>query len=458
LAEMQIGIGEVSRPDSRVGLTPMLLLSVLTAAAGGLLFGFDTAVISGATLALQRTFGLSAMTLGLTVSSALWGTILGAWGAGYAGQRFGRRDSLRVLAILYILSSVGCAVAANWTLLLVARMIGGLAIGGSSVLGPMYIAEVSPTRLRGRMVGAFQLNIVVGILVAYVSNYLISLRHLGAVEWRVQLAAPAVPSLIFFLLLLTIPRSPRWLIQVNRLQEAREALRRIGESDPDGELRRIAESVKEEVRTSGEKLFTRANRRPIFLATSVAIFSQLTGINAVLYYLNEIFTQAGASELSAGAAAVSVGVTNLIFTSLAMLIIDRFGRKILLLVGSLGMAATLSGIAIAFYEHSAASVLLWMVIGFCASFSFSIGAVIWVYISEVFPNGLRAKGQSLGSMAHWIMNAGVASLFPVLAAYAASLPFLFFAAMMVVQFFIVLLFYPETRNVTLEEMRNVIQT
>jgi sugar porter (SP) family MFS transporter len=436
----------------------MLLLSVLTAAAGGLLFGFDTAVISGATLALQWTFGLSAMTLGLTVSSALWGTILGAWGAGYAGQRFGRRDSLRVLAILYILSSVGCAVAANWTLLLVARMIGGLAIGGSSVLGPMYIAEVSPARLRGRMVGAFQLNIVVGILVAYVSNYLISLRHLGAVEWRVQLAAPAVPSLIFFLLLLTIPRSPRWLIQVNRLQEAREALRRIGESDPDGELRRIAESVKEEVRTSGEKLFTRANRRPIFLATSVAIFSQLTGINAVLYYLNEIFTQAGASELSAGAAAVSVGVTNLIFTSLAMLIIDRFGRKILLLVGSLGMAATLSGIAIAFYEHSAASVLLWMVIGFCASFSFSIGAVIWVYISEVFPNGLRAKGQSLGSMAHWIMNAGVASLFPVLAAYAASLPFLFFAAMMVVQFFIVLLFYPETRNVTLEEMRNVIQT
>ena len=442
-----------SQPKPVLRVTPTLVVSALVAALGGLLFGFDTAVIAGTTHSLTRVFSLTAAELGITVSSALWGTVIGALLGGYVGEKYGRRDSLRVMAILYLLSAVGCALAWNWDLLLAARIIGGLGIGGSSVLGPMYIAEISPARLRGRMVGFFQFNVVVGILLAYLSNYLVSLQHFGASEWRWQFAVPALPSAVFLFLLFTIPRSPRWLVEQRRLEEARDVLIKVGEPDSGNQLARIVESVEAEKRLSGERLFSRRHRLPIFLALTIAIFCQLSGINAVLYYLNDIFAATGASANSGGLQTVAVGATNLIFTSLAMLVIDKVGRRILLLIGSVGMAATLLGIAVIFHTQLHRELLVWLLIGYCASFSFSLGAVVWVYISEVFPNGVRAKGQTLGSAAHWVMNAIIAIAFPMLAARSNAYPFVFFAAMMVAQFLIVFFVFPETKNVSLEEMQ-----
>jgi sugar porter (SP) family MFS transporter len=437
---------------TRMNSTLVLLLSTVVAALGGLLFGFDTAVISGTTRSLSEFFTLSPATLGVTVSSALWGTVAGALLAGCVGERFGRRDSLRVMAVLYLLSAVGCAVAHNWTFFLGARILGGLGIGGSSVLGPMYIAEISPARLRGRLVAFFQFNVVVGILVAYLSNYLVSLLHLGGTEWRWQLAVPAIPSMIFLLSLFTIPRSPRWLAQRNRRDEACAALAKLGEPNPEIELDRILESLKIEMSISGERLFLRTHRLPIFLAMSIAAFCQLSGINAVLYYLNDIFAAASSSPLSAGIETVIIGVTNLIFTVVAILTIDRFGRRFLLLLGSVGMATTLAGIGFVFHTKIHENLLVWFLIAYCASFCVSLGAVMWVYVSEVFPNSVRAKGLSLGSTTHWVTNALVSAAFPVVSAYSKPLPFVFFAAMMVLQFFIVWFVYPETRNVSLETM------
>ncbi|MGP8271279.1 MAG: sugar porter family MFS transporter [Terracidiphilus sp.] len=445
-------------PGANLSLPPLkgavlLIVSTLVAALGGLLFGFDTAVISGTTHSLTHVFALTPTTLGITVSSALWGTIVGALLAGYVGESFGRRDGLWVMAVLYLLSAIGCALSHNWTLLLAARILGGLGIGGSSVLGPMYIAEISPARLRGRMVGFFQFNIVVGILLAYLSNYLVSLLHLGVNEWRWQLAVPALPSAVFLFLLFVIPRSPRWLAQQNRYGDACISLARLGETNPVAALDRIMESVEVEKGLSGETLFSRTHRLPIFLAMSLAVFCQLSGINAVLYYLNDIFAAASSSTISPGLQTVIVGATNLVFTVLAMLTIDKFGRRVLLLVGSVGMAATLAGIAVIFHTRAHENLLVWLLIAYCASFCFSLGAVMWVYISEVFPNGVRAKGLSLGSMTHWAMNAIISAAFPVVAAYSKALPFALFSAVMVLQFFIVLSFYPETKNISLETMR-----
>jgi MFS transporter, SP family, arabinose:H+ symporter len=439
-------------PHERVRVTAVLVMSALVAALGGLLFGADTAVIAGTTHALTQVFQLTPVTLGITVSSALWGTIVGALFAGYAGERFGRRDSLRVMAILYLLSAIGCAVSWSWGALLAARILGGLGIGGSSVLGPMYIAEIAPARLRGRLVGLFQFNIVVGILLAYLSNYLVSLHHLGALEWRWQLGMPAIPSAAFLVLLFLIPRSPRWLVKKGRMREAESVLERVGEAYPEERVEAIAQSIREEESVSGERLFSRSHRLPIFLAISIAAFSQLSGINAVLYYLNDIFAAAGASTASSGMQTVIVGATNLVFTTLAMLTIDRFGRRVLLLIGSVGMATTLAGIAAIFYTHTHRNLLVWLLVAYCASFSFSLGAVIWVYISEVFPNGVRAKGQSLGSISHWVINALVSAAFPAIAARSGGSPFAFFAVVMVVQFFVVWFVYPETKNISLEQM------
>lgn len=433
-------------------VTGVLIMSTLVAALGGMLFGFDTAVIAGTTHSLTAAFGLTPATLGITVSSALWGTIVGAILAGFAAERFGRRDSLRFTAALYLFSALGCAFAVTWPLLLVSRIFGGLGIGASSVLGPMYIAEVSPAHLRGRLVGCFQLNIVVGIMLAYLSNFLISLLRLGATEWRWQFVTPALPSLLFLALLFAIPRSPRWLVRRGRLEEARHVLSMVGELDANAALEQIVESVELENRRSGEKLFSRKHRQAILLAIAIAGFCQLSGINAVLYYLNDIFAATGANKFSDGLQTVIVGATNLVFTLLAMSVIDKFGRRFLLLIGSIGLALTLAGIAAIFRLQTHRNLLLWLLIGFCASFSISLGPVIWVYISEVFPNNVRGKGLSLGSLTHWVVNATISGFFPVFAARSAALPFVFFALMMVLQFFVVLLFFPETKNVALEDM------
>ena len=434
-------------------LNANLLRSTVVAALGGLLFGFDTVVISGTTDALTELFHLTPATLGLTVSSALFGTIIGAMTAGYPGDKYGRRDSLRVLAVLYLVSATGCAVAWSWGSLIVFRVMCGLAIGGSSVLGPMYIAEISPAKWRGRFVGFFQFNVVLGILLAYFSNYVVGSLGFGATEWRWKLGVAAVPAAAFFLLLFTIPRSPRWLVKKQRVDEARGVLKEIGEENYEQELQEIVESIDAEHHVGDEPLFQWKYRLPIFLAITIGLFNQLAGINAILYYLNHIFESAGFNKVSSDLQSVAIGATNLVFTMIAMMLIDRIGRKVLLLIGAVGMAICLSGVAWIFLTNHHQELLVWLLVGYIAFFAFSQGAVIWVYIGEVFPNRIRAKGQSLGSSAHWVMNGIIALVFPLMAAKSGGYPFVFFAAMMVVQFLVVLFFYPETKGHSLEELQ-----
>ena len=428
--------------------------STIVGALGGLLFGFDTAVISGTTHALSLVYHLSPALLGVTVSSALVGTVIGAMVAGIPGQKFGRRDSLRVMAIFYVLSSIGCALAWNWSALIVFRFIGGLGIGGSSVLGPMYIAEIAPPKWRGRLVGFFQVNIVIGILLAYISNATIGSLHLGAAEWRWMFGVSGVPAAIFLAALFVIPRSPRWLVTQSNLQEALAVLRVIGVPQPKEELDEIVASVHLERSASTDPLFSRRYRFPIFIAITVGMFSQLSGINAILYYLNDIFALAGASTISGNLQAVAVGATNLVATLLAMSVIDKFGRKKLLLIGTAGLFVCLTIISILFITRSHLGWLVWLLMLYIASFAMSQGAVLWVYISEVFPNRVRSKGQSLGSSSHWITNAIISLVFPVMAKSSGAYPFLFFAAMMVVDFVLVWFYYPETSGISLEEMQH----
>lgn len=437
-------------------LSRHVVKATVVGALGGLLFGFDTAVISGTTAQLTRQFHLSQSALGFTVASALWGTVIGAIFAGVPGQRFGRRDSLRVMAAFYIISAVGCALAWNLPSLIVFRFIGGLGIGGSSVLGPMYIAELAPPIWRGRLVGFFQVNIVVGILLAYTSNAWLATLDLGAAEWRWKLGVSALPALLFFVMLFAIPRSPRWLLTETRTDEAMAVLRLIGVADPAAERDEIERSLAEEGSGRADSLLAPRYRRPVLLAWTVGMFSQLTGINAVLYYLNDIFAYAGATTISGNLQAIAVGATNLVATLLAMSVIDRLGRKKLLLVGTVGLALCLAAIGWIFATRQHLDLLVWLLMAFIACFAVSQGAVVWVYISEVFPNRMRAKGQSLGSSSHWISNAIISLVFPVLAAHSSATPFFFFAAAMVVDFFLVLAVYPETARVSLERMQRAI--
>ncbi len=435
-----------------MALSSSLVKSTIVAALGGLLFGFDTAVIAGTTDALTRVFDLSPRGLGFTVASALVGTILGAFLASIPGDRYGRRDSLRVMALLYLVSAAGCAIAWNWPALLVFRFIGGLGIGGSSVLGPLYIAEIAPAKWRGRLVGFFQFNVVGGILLAYLSNFLIGLAQFGPTEWRWKLGISAVPALFFFFMLFAIPRSPRWLAQRDRTAEARAVLVQIGEENIESELHDMAMARAAAQEQGKQPLFVWKYRLPIFLAFSIGMFNQLSGINAILYYLNDIFKQAGFSKVSGDLQSVAIGATNLLFTMLAMSLIDKIGRKTLLMIGAVGTAVCLSGVAAIFFAGAYQNLLVWLLVGYIAFFAFSQGAVIWVYISEVFPTEVRAKGQSLGSFTHWVMNAAISFGFPVIAAKSKGGPFVFFAAMMVVQFFVVLTIYPETKGIALEDM------
>jgi len=385
---------------------------------------------------------------------ALIGTIAGAMSAGIPGQKWGGRETLRVLAVFYVLSALGCAFAWNWYALLAARFIGGLGIGGSSVLGPVYIAELAPAKLRGRLVGLFQINVVIGILLAYFSNYCIARMGLGAAEWRWQFGVAMLPAVLFLVMLFGIPPSARWLVTQNRVEEAHAVLQLMGAENPEAELKEIVDSIHLERLQTAEPLVTRKYGLPIFLAITIGMFNQLSGINAILYYLNDIFGAAGFSKVSGDLQAVAVGSMNLIATLVAMSVIDKLGRKTLLLIGSLGTAACLAGVSGVFFTQSHRSYLLWLLVGYIAFFAISQGAVIWVYISEVFPNRVRAKGQALGSSSHWIMNALIAYTFPQLAKSSGAYPFVLFAIMMVVQFFVVLFFSPETKGVTLEQMQH----
>jgi MFS transporter, SP family, arabinose:H+ symporter len=444
----------ISSAGMSVRLGPTLIKATMVGALGGLLFGFDTAVIAGTLHSLTVVYLLTPWTTGVTVFIALFGTVIGAMAAGVIGQRFGSRAALRVLAALYLISALGCAFAMSWQMLVAARFIGGLGIGGSSVLGPVYIAEVSPAKWRGRLVGMFQINIVAGILLAYLSNYIIAQLVSGLNDWRWMFGVAAIPALLFLIFLFGIPPSPRWLATRNRVAEARCALQTIGSPDPDAELREIVDSIHLERAQASEPLFSWKYRFPIFIAATMGLFNQLAGINAILYYLNDIFAYAGYSRVSGDLQAVAVGGMNFVATFLGMSLIDKLGRKTLLLIGSAGMVACLSGVAAVFLTNTHQRDLLWLLIAYIGFFAVSQGAVIWVYIGEVFPNRVRAKGQSLGSSAHWIMNALISLTFPLLAASSHGYPFVFFAVMTAIQFLVVLFVYPETKGITLEQMQH----
>jgi MFS transporter, SP family, arabinose:H+ symporter len=435
-----------------------ILRGTFVGALGGFLFGFDTVVISGTLAGLTQTYSLTTGEVGTLVSIALWGTVVGALIAGPLSQRYGSREMLRVTALLYLLSAIGCAFAPGLTFFLISRFIGGLGIGGSSVLGPVYIAELAPAKLRGRLVGTFQIAIVIGILIAYFSNYCISLLNFGPNEWRWQLGVAVVPSLVFFALLFAIPRSARWLTTTGNFDEAREVLELMGSPNSQAELDEIRDSLHLEVSQKQSSLFERRNGqlrygKPIFLAIAIGAFNQLSGINAILYYLPTIFAAAGFSKVSGNLQAIAIGAMNLAATLLGMSLIDKLGRKKLLLIGAVGTAASLAAVATIFTTHRHESLLVWALVGFIAFFAISQGAVVWVYISEIFPTRVRSKGQSLGSGTHWVMNALLSGLFPVIAARSGAYPFIFFSGMMALQFVIVLVYFPETKQVSLEELQ-----
>ena len=440
-------------------LNRLLIGSTLVAALGGFLFGFDTAVISGTTEALKQVFQLTSNQLGFTVASALIGTILGSIAVGKSAERMGRKRTLLVLAVLFFVSAVGCGFAWDWVSLILFRFMGGLAIGGASVVSPMYIAEIAPPQSRGRLVAVSQFNTVFGILVAYFTNYVIAAMFSAqgpagvSVAWRWMFGVGAAPAALFFLFVLQIPESPRWLVKQHRREEALGILRRLGYGDPRLVLNEIIESLQEETVGTSEPFFIKKYRKPILLALMVATFNQLSGINAVIYYTADIFRMAGAEQASALFQSVLIGVTCLVSTVMAMMVIDRFGRKRLLLVGAVGMTVCLSMTAFAFYRGVGGELVLVSLMGYIAFFAFSQGSVIWVFLSEIFPNRVRARGQALGSFTHWVWCAIVSWSFPIIAERSGGHAFSFFALMMVLQLVMVSNFLLETKGVSLEQIQ-----
>jgi sugar porter (SP) family MFS transporter len=427
------------------------LKAVVIASLAGLLFGFDTAVISGVTHALRAVYQLDDQGLGLAVSVALWGTFFGALFMGRLGDAIGGRDALRVIGLMYVASSIGCALSPSLSLFVISRFILGLAIGGSSVLAPVYISEIVPAERRGALVGLFQFNIVFGILLAYLSNYLVGQMIVGDNVWRWKLGLAALPASVFFGLLFTIGQSARWLVAKGRIEEAVKSLKQLGMADP---AAMIADFKQSDIGQG--KLSWARHKKPIIFALLLALFNQFTGINAILYYLNDIFAAAGFSAVSADLQSVAVGGANLAATLLGMALIDRFGRKKLLTTGAIGMVIALAGVAVIMATGQGQSFLLALLILFIVSFAASQGAVIWVYISEIFPTPVRSRGQSLGSAMHWIVNAIISAVFPLVAAHTKALPFAVFAVATLIQFVVVSKFFPETKGVELEDMEKAL--
>lgn len=424
----------------------------LILALGGFLFGFDTAVISGVEKTIQELFQLTPFWHGFAIASALIGTIAGALLAGSPADRFGRKPVLFVIAFLFAISAFGSAIAGSLTSFIIYRFLGGIAVGASSVVAPMYISELSPAKVRGRMTALFQFNVIFGILIAYVSNYL--LRDLGDDGWRWMLGVGGIPAVAYFFLLFLVPESPRFLIKKNKTAEARVVLARIGTSRIDDLVRDIQVSMAQKK----ERLFSRRYARPITVAFLVAMFNQFSGINAILYFAPRIFELSGLSSADSMFQPVLIGATNGLFTILGLLIIDRVGRKKLLMVGSAGMAVCLGLVTRSFYlQDFQGYELLTMLVGYIMFFAFSTGAVIWVLIAEVFPNQVRGQGQSLGSFTHWFFAAVITFLFPAIAegyTNGSAHMFLFFTVMMVLQVLVVGFFFPETKGRTLEELGN----
>lgn len=423
----------------------------LIAALGGFLFGFETAVISGAEKIVQQLWSLSSFWQGFTVASSLIGTVLGSLIAGRPAQKYGRKKTLSIIALLYLVSAVGCALTYTWELFVLFRFIGGIAVGASSVVGPMYISEIAPARMRGRLAGSFQLMIVTGIFVAYLTNFLFA--DFGDSAWRWMLGIMIVPALLFAILLRLVPESPRWLVLNNRDEEAKKVFERVGEA---GAINIIREEHNLSKNGIKESLFNGKYNKPIMYAVILAMFNQLSGINAILYYAPRIFEMAGFDHAEAYLQPVYIGGANLLFTLLAMTVIDKFGRKKLLLTGCVGMVIFLALTANAFASAETSKAVLFYLIGFIAFFAFSQGAVIWVFISEIFPNSVRSQGGSLGSFTHWIMAAIISWTFPVI---VEGIPnggvysFIFYSVMMFISFIFIWRVMPETKGRSLEEIQ-----
>lgn len=431
----------------------------ITVALGGFLFGFDTAVISGANELLEAEWGLSKTAIGQMVASALYGTIVGALFGGIPADAFGRKRTLIWIALLFLISAAGSAFAQDIWQLSIARFIGGLGVGASSVVAPMYITEIAPAKHRGQLVAAFQFNLVLGILVAYFSNFAVDAAGMGA-NWRLMLGIEILPAILFLLLLFRVPRSPRWLMaKADEPEEAMAVLRLIDPATAEAEFAaiRVSNVTKETVAVS--TFVSRKYRRPILYAFLFALFNQISGINAIIYYAPEIFKSAGLARDASLLGSVGIGVVNVIFTLLGMFLIDRSGRKKLMYIGSFGYIISLSAVAWAFATGNtggaAVPILLFV---FIASHAIGQGAVIWVFLSEIFGNEVRSLGASLGSVTHWVFAALIGAFFPYLAATFGQAPlFAFFAVCMVGQLVFVHFFMPETKGVELEELQRQLE-
>ena len=432
----------------------VVMCSVI-AALGGFLFGFDTVVISGAEQTIQKLWGLSATLHGWTVSAALWGTVLGSLIGGWPTERYGRKNTLFWVGILYFVSAVWSGLSTGPYTLMIARFIGGVGVGISTVAAPLYISEISPAKARGRLTGMFQFNIVFGILVAFLSNALLS--GVGENDWRWMLGAEAFPALLYTLFCFGLIESPRWLITHCGDREAGlEVFRSINPELSEAEVSAMADTIAGSVTHTRDaaRFFTRRLRAPILLAFLIAFFNQLSGINAILYFAPRIFKMTGLAESAALLQSVGVGVTNLIFTFVGLWLIDRLGRRTLLTLGSFGYIASLGLCSWAFYTRHEAIVPA-CIFAFIAAHAVGQGAVIWVFISEIFPNRNRAAGQALGSFTHWIFAALLTLFFPKMAeALHPGTVFAFFCGMMILQLLWVKFFVPETKGIPLELMQS----
>ena len=432
-----------------------LLLWSVTAALAGFLFGFDTVVISGADQKIQSLWDLDSKMHGLCMSAALWGTVLGSLFGGIPTERYGRRKTLLWIGVLYFISAVGSGIAPEKYSFMFARFIGGLGVGIATVASPLYISEISPAQSRGRLAGMFQFNIVFGILIAFVSNYVIGQSFDESIAWRWMLGIEAIPALLYSALCFSIPESPRWLIShAGDRQQGIQIFRKINPTMSDQDLETLADSIAGSGQTSqgSSSFFSSRLKTPILLAFLIAFFNQLSGINAILYFAPRIFEWTGLEENAALLQSVGIGVTNLIFTYVGLWLIDKLGRRTLLTIGSLGYILSLGLCSWAFKAESY-TIVPYCIFAFIAAHAIGQGAVIWVFIGEIFPNRDRASGQALGCFTHWFFAASLTLVFPKMAeALKPEIIFGFFAFMMVLQLAWVKLMVPETKGVTLEDM------
>jgi MFS transporter, SP family, arabinose:H+ symporter len=432
-----------------------ILLWSVTAALAGFLFGFDTVVISGADKKLQELWHTSDVFHGSVVMAmALWGTVIGAIFGGIPTNSLGRKKTLIGIGVLFLVSAIGSALANDPYTFAFFRFLGGLGIGASTIAAPAYVSEIAPAKDRGRLVSLYQFNIVLGILMAFLSNYL--LRDVGENAWRWMVGVMAFPSFFYMIIVFTIPESPRWLLSKSRNEEAKKVLQQI---NPDAKIEDLMAELQagEEHHIKGETIFLKKYRFPLLLAFLIALFNQLSGINAFLYYAPRIFAEAGLEESAALMSSIGIGLTNLVFTLFGVFLIDVLGRKVLMYIGSVGYIISLGLVSLAFFmkwEGMAVPIFLFM---FIASHAIGQGAVIWVFISEIFPNHLRASGQAFGSSTHWVLAAIIPSMVPFLfSTIGAGTVFLIFAVMMVFQLLFVMFMMPETKGKTLEELQETV--